>query len=552
MEMPEAEQPSQHLGNVEKSAVSMSGNAFTTNITGNQYITQQAPSEPWKPPVMLPLRAQEFVGRDEDLAWLLEQLQDDEAKILALCGPGGIGKTALAAQALAKFVEQANWLTRFPGGIFYYSFYPNPSLDVAFEELALTCQEDPASDPRRAALRALSRRRAILVFDGVEALADAAPLWELHGRHIVLLLSRRRSDAPNPAYRRELDLLAPEQGIMLLQRLADQQTKDYGCTQRLVQHTGGYPLALQIIGGYLSSHKENVADYLKWFEEEGLQALHHGERRTKSVRVLLQRSYASLTVNEQDIVKLLGLLAPAPFPLELVQDVLQLPERTVRHGLGALVNLSLLRRPEQEYVVSHPLVHTFAQECLSSQDAPADSAEIVARWRDRLLMALTALFEQIDPYDRSVLALWLPHVRLWLVVDGLTEDQQGRATGLFTLAGLRTLYQGRYKEAEPLLQRALKIRQEQLGGEHPDTAASLNNLAGLYESQGRYQEAEPLLQRAVTIVVRQLGEEHPHTQQVIANYLVLLSEMYTGGDLDALFQLLEQEMPDSDAGEGLT
>ena len=39
--------------------------------------------------------------------------------------------------------------------------------------------------------------------------------------------------------------------------------------------------------------------------------------------------------------------------------------------------------------------------------------------------------------------------------------------------------QGKYKEAEPLLKRALEINENALGPEHPDTATSLNNLAVL-------------------------------------------------------------------------
>ena len=46
--------------------------------------------------------------------------------------------------------------------------------------------------------------------------------------------------------------------------------------------------------------------------------------------------------------------------------------------------------------------------------------------------------------------------------------------------------------AEPLYERALAIREEVLGAEHPAVATSLNNLAGLYQKQGRYAEAEPL------------------------------------------------------------
>ena len=36
---------------------------------------------------------------------------------------------------------------------------------------------------------------------------------------------------------------------------------------------------------------------------------------------------------------------------------------------------------------------------------------------------------------------------------------------------------GQYAKAEPLYQRSLKIRESQLGPDHPDVAASLNNLA---------------------------------------------------------------------------
>ena len=64
--------------------------------------------------------------------------------------------------------------------------------------------------------------------------------------------------------------------------------------------------------------------------------------------------------------------------------------------------------------------------------------------------------------------------------------------------------QGRYKQAEPLLQRAITIREHQLGPEHPDTAQSLQNLAPLYCKQGKYEQAEPLLQRALAICEQQL------------------------------------------------
>ena len=75
------------------------------------------------------------------------------------------------------------------------------------------------------------------------------------------------------------------------------------------------------------------------------------------------------------------------------------------------------------------------------------------------------------------------------------------ATDLHNLA---TFYdtQRKYAEAEPLLQRALAIRQRMLGPEHPMTAVSTHELAVLYDSQEKYLEAESLLKDALAIIER--------------------------------------------------
>src|SRR6266700_4180395 len=265
MDIPDPQEPSQHFEQVMRSAISFSGDASTYNIAGDQHLHYAARPKPWTPPLMLPPRAQSFVGRDEDLSWLLQQLVGEAHVTLAICGPGGMGKTALVAEAMTRLVAQEDWSVRFPDGIFYHSFYAYPSLAIAFEELARIFEEEPDGDPYRAALRALSRRRALLIFDGVEVLADVFPLRELGGKNVVLLLSRRQSDAPDRTHCCTLDLLSQEQGIRLLQNLASSRAADRQCVERLVQHIGGYPLALHIIGSYLSSRQEEVSDYLKWF-----------------------------------------------------------------------------------------------------------------------------------------------------------------------------------------------------------------------------------------------------------------------------------------------
>src|SRR5262245_29167727 len=54
--------------------------------------------------------------------------------------------------------------------------------------------------------------------------------------------------------------------------------------------------------------------------------------------------------------------------------------------------------------------------------------------------------------------------------------------------GITLVQAGYYVEAEPYLNRALAIREKSLGADHPSTAASLNSLALLYESQSKRSE----------------------------------------------------------------
>ena len=67
------------------------------------------------------------------------------------------------------------------------------------------------------------------------------------------------------------------------------------------------------------------------------------------------------------------------------------------------------------------------------------------------------------------------------------------------------------KDAEPLYRRALEGRERTLGAEHPDTLASVKNLAGCFQAMGLLKDAEPLYRRALEARERTLGAEHPDT-----------------------------------------
>jgi len=86
------------------------------------------------------------------------------------------------------------------------------------------------------------------------------------------------------------------------------------------------------------------------------------------------------------------------------------------------------------------------------------------------------------------------------------EEDKGKYLNNAALAFHRA---GKYEQALPLFQEALRIREEVLGKLHPDYATSLNNLAELYRAQGQYEQATQLLKEASEIFGQVLGKLHP-------------------------------------------
>ncbi|MEU7075802.1 tetratricopeptide repeat protein, partial [Streptomyces narbonensis] len=78
--------------------------------------------------------------------------------------------------------------------------------------------------------------------------------------------------------------------------------------------------------------------------------------------------------------------------------------------------------------------------------------------------------------------------------------------------------------AIPLFEQTLADRVRVLGGDHPDTLLSRNNLAYVYGSAGDLGRAIPLFGQALTDSLRVLGEDHPLTETVRNNLAFAVAE----------------------------
>ncbi|HEY6251273.1 MAG TPA: tetratricopeptide repeat protein, partial [Candidatus Angelobacter sp.] len=120
-------------------------------------------------------------------------------------------------------------------------------------------------------------------------------------------------------------------------------------------------------------------------------------------------------------------------------------------------------------------------------------------WAERAVRAVASAFPNVKYETWSECARLLPHARVCVELIEQWKMTFAEAARLLNQTGWYLRERVQYAEAEPLIQRALKMNEQVLGLEDAAVAYSLNNLAELYRVQGKYEQAEPLFQRASAV-----------------------------------------------------
>ena len=319
-------------------------------------IGQSAP-DATQVPFQIPPRPTHFVGREPELNALIIRLQED--KIITLCGPGGIGKSALASEAVWRLIDNDHGQTLFPDGVIYHNFYNHHQVTSALQHIVESFGEAPHPTPDQAVLRTLSQKQALLLLDGVEDADDLPRLLAARGKCTVLITSRRRADTVEDWI--TIPALTRRQSLALLQKWAKSWVVDQAAAEEICALLGGLPLAVRLVGRYLAQCEEEAATYLIWLRDTPLQALNQGQRRQDSVPLLLERSLERISHEAQLALCVIGQLALAPVADADLERPLEWPRIKTRSVLSELVSYGLLIRSEKQFEVSHALIHTFSR-----------------------------------------------------------------------------------------------------------------------------------------------------------------------------------------------
>ena len=122
-----------------------------------------------RPTAPLPRPTTRLIGRDTDVAQVLDLLVDSDVRMVSIVGPGGIGKSRLAV-AVAEGAKQ-----RYPDGVVYVELASLREPSLVLPTIAKTLGiEEPGTSADALLRDQLAEARMLIVLDNMEQLAAAA------------------------------------------------------------------------------------------------------------------------------------------------------------------------------------------------------------------------------------------------------------------------------------------------------------------------------------------------------------------------------------------
>ncbi|HKR49614.1 MAG TPA: tetratricopeptide repeat protein, partial [Pseudonocardiaceae bacterium] len=136
---------------------------------------------------------------------------------------------------------------------------------------------------------------------------------------------------------------------------------------------------------------------------------------------------------------------------------------------------------------------------------------------DLAVTAVRLLRAAVPPNPWDNLDTWpqwrrlLPHALAATDASRALDDTADDVAWLLDRAATYLQNRGEPAASRPLIERALELRREALGEEHPHTLTSASNLASNLRGLGQYEAARRLDEDTLTRRRQVLSEEHPHT-----------------------------------------
>nr|WP_281172137.1 helix-turn-helix domain-containing protein [Amycolatopsis benzoatilytica] len=382
------------------------------------------------PPILHPL-----VGRDLEYRALGQFAQDAKASrrvpMAVIHGPPGVGKTALALEAGHALAE------RFSGGCLYVNLRGTSSQPLCpsrvvyrlLRAFGVDERAVPAAEDERVALyqSLLADQEVLVILDDASDEAQVRPLFAASSGSAIVVTSQSTMSGLSVRHRIPLSTLDQGSGLELLASVvgSGRVAAELDAARRVVDHCGGFPLALVIAGNRLASRPNwgisHLADQLK-DERRRLSLLAAGDLQ---VRAAFEVSYRQLGVLTARIFRLLALTLGPDASAEVLAVLAGQSRETCEASLEELVDSSLLKIGcEAGRYRCDTLLRIFARERLEQDERPEDITAAAKRLREWSLAVVQKAAQVIDSgkagaalaapgpdpvHDRVSAMRWLDH-----------------------------------------------------------------------------------------------------------------------------------------------
>jgi predicted ATPase len=341
----------------------------------------------------LPVPATPFLGRERELAEVVDLLAREEVRLLTLTGPPGTGKTRLALQAAAEASEG------FRDGIWWVALAPLQDASLLISRMAQTLglREQPAEEIATTLTTYLAGKRALLLLDNAEHLLPdvAAEIARLRGADgpTVLVTSRERLQLQGE-HLRDVPPLDAQDGVDLFTTRARALDPTFVASSTIVkvcERLDNLPLALELAAARTRLFTpEQLLDRLA----ERLDLLKGGrdaEPRQQTLRATIDWSHGLLGSEEQRLLRRLSVFSGG-CSYEAAEGVCDAHPDT----LQSLIDKSLVRRRDTDFGVRYWMLETIREFALERLDESGEEEEL----RESHAAHFVELFETRDDARR--------------------------------------------------------------------------------------------------------------------------------------------------------
>ncbi|SNT45214.1 ATP-binding protein [Rhodococcoides kyotonense] len=320
----------------------------------------------------LPVFSTSFVGRDDELQAIRTML--GESRLVTIAGPGGIGKTRLAAEAASAFRRAFDDGVRFVelAAVRSDTLLPQTVMDA----LGLDDRDSPDRSATESLLESLRTKHMLVVLDNCEHLVGVcAALISLILRsteHVKVLTTSREVLSTPDEHVHVLDPLSTTGAALeLFENRAAAALSGFAITpstrdavRRVCTQLDGMPLAIELACARLTALSvDDLAERL----DDRLSLLTIGNRggpsRHRSLHATVEWSYDLCTTEEQVLWARLSVFSGG-FDLAMAENICAgapVDAPGILDALSGLIGKSVLQRTADEGRIRFTMLETIRQ-----------------------------------------------------------------------------------------------------------------------------------------------------------------------------------------------